>query len=89
MLKHKFMKKARTKWASAMVFAPGKDITPQSSVNCREINVGTVPFLYIIPRMNDSLDLLGVAIIFCKLHTQNGYLEIEIAIGDGEKTALA
>lgn len=52
-------------------------------------NAFTVYNAYLIPLMDECINLLGDAAIFSTYDVNSGYWLVEIAVGDCEKTALA
>lgn len=72
-----------------VVFAPKNDEKMRFYVDYKMLNAMTVRDTYPLPRMNECVDSLGIASIFCKTDCSPGYCQIEISEADGEKTSFS
>ena len=57
-------------------------------VDCRSLNINTKIDRYPIPRIDDTLDILGHAKLVSKIDLVSGYHQVEMHPGYHHKTAL-
>ena len=72
-------------WASAMVLVRKKDGSLCFCIDLRRLNARTIKDAYSLPRIDETLDYLGGAIIFTSLDLKSGYWQVEM---DEESKAL-
>ena len=58
--------------------SPGKQKGSRFHVNYREMNVGTVQDVYLLPRIDESLDTLIGSKCFSTLDLTSGYWQISL-----------
>ena len=75
-------------WASPVVLVRKKDNSLRFCVDYRKLNSVTTKDSYPIPRIDDSLDLLGEAQWFSTLDLASGYWQFEMHPEDKPKTAF-
>jgi len=75
-------------WAFPVVLVPKTDGTMRFCVNYRQPNAVTVRDVYPLPRMDDCIDFLGDAKVFCTLECNSAYWQILVAEEDRDKTIL-
>ena len=72
-------------WASAVVLVRKKDGSLHFCIDLRWLNARTIKDAYNLPRINETVDCLGGAIIFTSLDLKSGYWQVEM---DEESKAL-
>lgn len=75
-------------WSSPIVLVQKKDGSLRFCVDYRKVNTMTEKDSYPLPRINDSLDMLGGATWFSTLDLASGYWQIEVKEEDRPKTAF-
>ena len=76
-------------WSSPVVIVPKKDGSLRFCIDFRRLNAITKKDKYPIPRIDDTLDLLGSAKVMSSLDLQSGYWQIEMDPNDAEKTSFS
>jgi len=91
-LKKGVVRPSNSPWASPVVLVPKKseDGTPKwrFCVDFRAVNEVTVPDVYPLPNITETLDSLGGCTIFTTLDLRSGYHQIEIDESSKAKTAF-
>ena len=78
-----------SKWASNVLLVKKKDNTWRMCVDYRELNRKTHnKDQYMIPRIDDTLDALGGAQLFCTLDLLQGYHQVQLTEECRHKTAF-
>ena len=72
-------------WANAVVLVRKKDGSLRFCIALRRLNARTIKDAYSLPRIDETLDCLGGAIIFTSLDLKSGYWQVEM---DEESKAL-
>lgn len=79
-------------WASPVVIVPKKspDGTPKYRfcVDFRSLNSVTVPYVYPLPYITETLESLGGCKLFSTLDLRSGYQKIQMDEGSRAKTAF-
>ena len=88
MIKNKIIQPSRSPWASPVVLIPKPDGTMRFCIDYRKLNNQTIKDVYPLPRIDDSLALLGGNVYFSSLDLAAGYWQIPMADRDKYKTAF-
>ena len=76
-------------WGSNVLLVKKKDGSWRMCVDYRELNQKTKNLSpYMLPRIDDTLDSLGHAKLFCTLDLIQGYHQVELSESSKEKTAF-
>jgi Reverse transcriptase (RNA-dependent DNA polymerase) len=87
MLRAGVIEPAASEWASPVVLVPKPDGSMRFCINYRRLNNVTVRDSYPLPRMDECIDSLGDARVFCKIDCNSGYW-IPVSPQDKEKTTF-
>ena len=80
---------SNSRWASNLLLVKKKDNTWRMCIDYRELNRKTKnQDLYMIPRIDDTLDALGGAQLFCTLDLIQGYHQVRLTDECRHKTAF-
>ena len=72
------IRKSQSPWASAIVLVCKKDGALCFCIDLQKLNARTVKDAQTLPRIEDSLDSLGGAVIFTSLDLKSGYWQLEL-----------
>ncbi|UYV85062.1 K02A2.6-like, partial [Cordylochernes scorpioides] len=75
-------------WASPVVLIRKKDGSWRFCVDYRRLNKITKKDVYLLPRIDDTLDCLRGARFYSSMDLQSGYWQIDVEESDREKTAF-
>ncbi|KAJ8037468.1 hypothetical protein HOLleu_18285 [Holothuria leucospilota] len=75
-------------WASPIVLVGKKDGSTRFCVDYRKLNDITVKDSYPLPKIDETLDMMGGSRWFSTLDLASGYWQIEMAAADRPKTAF-
>ena len=79
------IRSSNSPWASAVVLVRKKDGSLRFSIDLRRLNARMIKDAYSLPRIDETLDCLGGAMIFTSLGLKSGYWQVEM---DEESKAL-
>ena len=65
-------------WANAVVLVRKKDGSLHFCIDLRKLNARTIKDAYSLPRIDETLDCLGGAMIFTSLDLKSGYWQDEM-----------
>ena len=88
MLEQGIIEPSTSPWASSIVLVHKSDGSFRCCVDYRKVNALTHQDAYPSPRIDDTLDYLGVFQFFSSLNLQSGYWQVPVARKDREKTAF-
>ena len=88
MLEAGVIKESKSPYSSPIVLVRKKDKGLRICVDFRQLNRKTIKDAYRIPRIKETLKTLQGAKWFCTLDLQSGYLQVEMAEKDREKTGM-
>ena len=88
MLRDNVIKPSRSPWASPIVLVAKKDGSTRFCVDYRKLNAVTKKDVYLLPRIDDTLDLLAANKLFSTLDLASGYWQIRMDDSAKEKTAF-
>ena len=85
MLRDKIIEPSKSPWASPVVLIPKPDGSMRFCINYRKLNEVTIRDVYPLPRIDDSLALLGGNAWSSTLNLASGYFQISMAERDKPK----
>jgi hypothetical protein len=89
MLDNNVIRPSKSPYSSPVLLVKKSDGTYRFCVDYRKLNVITKRDVYPLPRIDDTLDMLGQARYFSTLDLQSGFWQIPINPADIEKTAFS
>ena len=72
------IRKSQSPWVSAVVLVRKKTGELRFCIDLRKLNARTIKDAQTLPRIEDSLDSLGGAVIFTSLDLKSGYWQVEL-----------
>ena len=72
------IRKLQSPWASAVVLVRKKTGELRFCIDLRKLNAQTIKDAQTLLRIENSLDSLGVAVIFTSLNLKSGYWQVEL-----------
>ena len=72
------IRKSNSPWASAVVLVRKRDGSLRFCIDLHKLNACTIKDAYSLPRIDETLDCLGGAIIFTSLDLKSGYWQVEM-----------
>ena len=75
------IRKSNSPWASAVVLVRKKDGSLRFCIVLHKLNACTIKDAYSLPRIDETLDCLGGAMIFTSLDLKSGYWQVEMEEG--------
>lgn len=93
-LDKKIIKPSISPWSAPVVIVPKKPgsdgvISYRMCVDFRELNKVTVPEVYPLPDIHDTLDMLGGSKYFTALDMNSGFFQVQMDPGSQEKTGFS
>ena len=79
---------SQSPWSSPIVLVKKKDGSTRFCVDFWKVNAVTRKDVQPLPRIDDTLDVLGSARWFSTLDLASGYWQVEVSPEDREKTAF-
>ena len=74
----KVISKSNSPWSSPIVLVRKKDGSLRFCIDLRKLNARTIKDSYALPRIDETLDLLGGAKYFTALDLKSGYWQVEL-----------
>ena len=72
------IRKSNSPWASAVVLVRKRDGSLRFCIDLHKLNARTIKDAYSLPRIDETLDCLGGAMIFTSLDLKSGYWQVEM-----------
>ncbi|UYV80839.1 ASB3, partial [Cordylochernes scorpioides] len=88
MLDAGIIRHSESPWSSPVILVKKKDGDWRFCVDYRRLNKVTKKYVYILPRIDDTLDSLKGAKFYSSKDLRSGYWQIEVDKADREKTAF-
>jgi hypothetical protein len=88
MLKNKIIRKSKSSWAAPIVLVQKPDGSTRFCVNYRKLNAVTKKDVYLLLRIDDTLNKMKGMKYYSSMNLAAGYWHVEIAEADKEKSAF-
>lgn len=88
MLENNVIEPSDSPWASPVLLVKKPDNNYRFCIDYRKLNAITKRDVYPLPRIDDTLDELGTAMIFSTLDLESGFWQIPVHTEDRAKTAF-
>ena len=88
LLENELIRPSTSPWASPVLLVRKKDGTSRMCVDYRRLNAVSVPDVFPLPRIDDSLDALGDAKLFTTLDLASGYWQVGLTPDASQKAAF-
>jgi len=88
LLEKNFIRPSASPWGTSVLLVKKKDGSSRLCVDYRQLNKLTIKNKYLLPRIDDLLNLLRGAVVFSKIDLRSGYHQILVKPEDVQKTAF-
>ncbi|GAU35775.1 hypothetical protein TSUD_61360 [Trifolium subterraneum] len=88
LLEKKFIRPSVSPWGAPVLLVKKKEGSMRLCIDYRQLNKATIKNKYPLPRIDDLMDQLVGACVFCKIDLRSGYHQIRVKTEDVPKTAF-